>query len=141
DQAVLAARAGAAGPVRTAPVAGPAYSGTGDVDRWRAGGRRGPADRPAGRRRTGSDGTGVRPAGVPDAAPGTGVQTGRTPGSRVGLDVRRPVDGDRPRTTVTREGRGGSRRTAPDPHRVGRRVPIRASGSEPVMSTAIPCLA
>ena len=53
----------------------------------------------------------------------------RAAGAGLGLDLRRPVDRDRPRATAAREGRGRPGGTAPDRHRVGRRVPVRTRGA------------
>src|SRR6266542_1507129 len=126
DQAVLAPGAGAAGGVGAAPrerYAG--RRGAGNVPGRGPRGGHGRSGGPARRCRAGADGARVRPAGVPARAPRAGVLPRRAAGTGLGLDVRRPVDGDRARAAAAGEGRGGPGGAAADRHRVGRRVPVR----------------
>ena len=58
--------------------------------------------------------------------PARALSPGRAAGAGLGLDVRRPVHGDRPRATAAGEDRGRPGQPAPHRHGLGRRLPVRA---------------
>src|SRR5262249_12683518 len=70
----------------------------------------------------------VRPARVPGVASGQGVHEGRAVAPRVGLGLRRLVDGDGPRTAAAGEDRGRSVRSAAGIDRAADGLPVRGGG-------------
>ncbi len=118
-QALLAARAGAAGRGAAPPGRAARQSSVAELDhRHRAGGRRhGGARGPAERRAAEPDHAGVRPAGVPGRPRRPDVRQGGTAAPGVGLGLRGHLDGHGARPAAAGEGRGRPVRPADRPDR------------------------